>query len=171
MLDTRTLPCLITLANLMFGFLAIIYALNHSGRTAAAMILLAVLMDSLDGKVARKFKADSDFGKELDSLSDMVSFGLAPAVLVYIFVFLPQWPFWGIGVCAFFIMCGAVRLARFNILCSSGHFTGVPITFAGGFMALMLLFHDNIPWTVYPAVMLILAFLMISSLQVPKLGR
>ncbi len=169
--DTRVLPCILTLANLLFGFLAIIFSFGHTLRLASAMIMLSVLMDSLDGKVARKFKANSDFGKELDSLSDLVSFGLAPAVLVYAFVFHTYWPFWGIWSSAFFVMCGAVRLARFNILPSSDYFVGVPITFAGGFMALLLLFNDLLPWTAFPVCLFMFGVLMVSSLHVPKLGK
>ncbi len=169
--DARILPCLFTLANLLFGFMAIIFAFDHQLRMSVAMIMLAVLMDSLDGKVARRFKANSDFGKELDSLCDVVSFGLAPAVLIYVFIFDSYWSFWGSWVSAFFAICGAVRLARFNILASSDYFVGVPITFAGGFMALLLLFIDKISWQIYPVSMVILGLLMVSSLQVPKLGK
>jgi CDP-diacylglycerol--serine O-phosphatidyltransferase len=169
--DSRILPCIFTLANLLFGFLAIIFAVDHLLRMSAGMIMLSVLMDSLDGKVARKLKASSDFGKELDSLSDVISFGLAPAVLIYAFVFHSHWPFWGAWICGFFAMCGAVRLARFNILCSTDYFVGVPITFAGGFMALLLLFLDKIPWTAYAVAMAIMGALMVSSLHVPKLGK
>lgn len=169
--DSRILPCILTMANLLFGFLAIIFAFDHMLRMSAGMIMLAVLMDSLDGKVARRFKAHSDFGKELDSLSDVISFGLSPGVLIYVFIFSKYWPFWGAWVSAFFAMCGALRLARFNILASTDYFVGVPITFAGGFMALLLLFIDKIPWQAYPAAMIALGLLMVSSLQVPKLGK
>ncbi|NLL53201.1 MAG: CDP-diacylglycerol--serine O-phosphatidyltransferase, partial [Peptococcaceae bacterium] len=86
-MDNRVSPAIFTLANLLFGFLAIIFALDNNLRIATAMVMLSVLMDTLDGRVARRLKADSNFGKELDSLSDIISFGLAPAVLVYIFVF------------------------------------------------------------------------------------
>jgi len=169
--DSRILPAFFTLANLFFGFLAIIFALDHALRLSAGMIMMSVLMDSLDGKVARRFKANSDFGKELDSLSDVISFGLAPAVLIYIYIFDSVWPFWGALVSGFFVICGAVRLARFNILCSTDYFVGVPITFAGGLVALLLLFMDRIPWQVYPVSMTILGLLMVSSVQVPKLGK
>lgn len=169
--DLRVFPCLFTLANLLFGFLAIILTYRFELRLAAGMILLAVLMDSLDGKVARKFKVNSDFGKELDSLSDVISFGLAPAVLIYIFVFQVYIPFWGLWISAVFAMCGALRLARFNLAPSADYFVGVPITFAGGFMALLLLFIEKLPWQVFPSVMVILSILMVSSVHVPKLGK
>lgn len=169
--DMRIFPCFFTLANLLFGFLAIILAFQFELRYAAGMIMLAVLMDSLDGKVARKFKANSDFGKELDSLSDIVSFGLSPAVLIYIFVYQNYIPLWGLGISALFAMCGAVRLARFNIMNSVDYFIGVPITFAGGFMALLLIFMERLPWQVFPVAMVIMSFLMVSSVQVPKIGK
>jgi CDP-diacylglycerol--serine O-phosphatidyltransferase len=169
--DSRILPCTFTLANLLFGFLAIIAAFEDALRISVAMIMLSVLMDSLDGKVARKFKANSDFGKELDSLSDVISFGLAPAVLIYVYIFDIYLNFWGMWIAAFFAMCGAVRLARFNLLPSTDYFVGVPITFAGGFMALLLLFIDRIPWQAYPISMIFLGILMVSSVQVPKLGK
>ena len=169
--DLRILPCFFTLANLLFGFLAIILAFNHELRYAAGMIMLAVLMDSLDGKVARRFKANSDFGKELDSLSDIVSFGLSPAVLIYIFVYQTYMPFWGLWISALFAMCGALRLARFNIAEDVDYFVGVPITFAGGIMALLLLFLERIPWQTFPVTMVIMSILMVSNIQVRKLGR
>ena len=170
-IDSRILPGFFTVANLLFGFLSLIYALKGEIRSAVAMIMLSVLMDSLDGKVARKLKADSDFGKELDSLSDLISFGLAPAIIVYIFVYKSLWPFWGIWVSALFTICGAIRLARFNTLGNIDYFIGVPITFSGGFVALLLLFTDKLIWVVYPVVMVILSIFMISPLQVPKLGK
>ena len=169
--DLRIFPCSLALLNLFFGFLAIILAFRFELRLAAGMILLAVIMDSLDGKVARKFKANSDFGKELDSLSDVISFGLSPAVVVYVFVYESFLPFWGLWISAIFAMCGALRLARFNISAASDHFVGVPITFAGGLMGLLLLFLEWIPWQTFPVTMLILSVLMVSSFQVPKLGK
>lgn len=170
-LDSRIFPCFFTLANLLFGFLAIVFAFDKTLRLAIGMIMLSVLMDSLDGKVARRFKANSDFGKELDSLCDVISFGLAPAVLVYVFIYQQFLPLWGILISALFAMCGAVRLARFNLLPSTDYFIGVPITFAGGFMALLLLFMDRIPWQAYPVSMVVLGILMVSSVEVPKLGK
>ena len=170
-MDNRVYPAIFTLANLLFGFLAIIFALDNNLRIATAMVMLSVLMDTLDGRVARRLKADSNFGKELDSLSDIISFGLAPAVLVYIVVFQFYLSFWGIWISAFFVLCGALRLARFNTLPSTDHFVGVPITFADGFMALLLLFSNTLPALTYPIIMVVLGILMVSSVRVPKLGR
>jgi len=170
-IDNKVFPCFFTLGNLLFGFLAIVLVFHNEVGIAAGMVLLSVLMDTLDGKVARKLKANSDFGKELDSLSDMVSFGLAPAVLIYVVIFNEYCVFWGVWISALFAICGAIRLARFNVLNISDHFVGVPITFAGGFMALLLLFSNLIPWQLFPTCMILLSILMISSFEVPKLGK
>lgn len=174
-IPTRMIPSIVTLANLFFGFLALIWVLESNYTLAAAMILLSVLMDSLDGKVARRLSVSSDFGKELDSLSDLVSFGVAPAILTYQSILQPQQPeyirYIGLGFAAVFALCGAIRLARFNMLNITTYFVGVPITFAGGFMALLIFLRNMLPWFVYPVSMVILSFLMVSTFKVPKLGK
>jgi len=174
-ITARMIPSIFTLANLLFGFLAIILVIQKDYTTAAAMILLSVLMDSLDGKVARRLSVSSDFGKELDSLSDLVSFGVAPAILTYQAILQPLQPgymrYIGLSIAAIFALCGACRLARFNMLNITTHFVGVPITFAGGFLALMMLFRTILPWFIYPVSMAFLAFLMVSTFKVAKLGK
>lgn len=170
-ISARMIPSLFTLANLFFGFLAILWTIDGNYRFAAGLIILAVLMDSMDGKVARKLSVSSDFGKELDSLSDVVSFGVAPAILTYKVFLEGHLGYWGMIIAAIFALCGAVRLARFNVLNITTHFVGVPITFAGGFMSLLVLFHKSLPWIIFPICMLILAFLMVSTFKVPKLGK
>lgn len=170
-LNARMIPSLFTLANLFFGFLAILWTGEGNYRFAAGLILFSVLMDSMDGKVARKLSVSSDFGKELDSLSDVVSFGVAPAILTYQALLKSSLGFWGMIIAAIFALCGAVRLARFNVMNISTYFVGVPITFAGGFMALTVLFQRGIPWFLYPVFMVILSFLMVSTFKVPKLGK
>ncbi|MDA8228483.1 MAG: CDP-diacylglycerol--serine O-phosphatidyltransferase [Desulfitobacterium hafniense] len=169
-INARMIPSLFTLANLFFGFLALVMTLDSRFQLAGGMILLAVLMDSMDGKVARKLSVSSDFGKELDSLCDVVSFGVAPAVLTYRAMLQEPLGLWGLAIAAAFALCGAIRLARFNVLNITTHFVGVPITFAGGFMALIMLFSQNLPWIVFPVSMAVLAFLMVSTFKVPKLG-
>jgi len=173
-ITARMIPSIFTLANLLFGFLALIWVIERAYTLAAAMILLSVLMDSLDGKVARRLSVSSDFGKELDSLSDLVSFGVAPAILTYQAILYPQ-PnyvrYVGLGIASVFALCGAVRLARFNMLNITTYFVGVPITFAGGFMALLMFFRNMLPWYIYLFSMIILAFLMVSTFKVSKLGK
>lgn len=173
-ITARMIPSIFTLANLLFGFLALIWVIEGQYTLAAAMIVLSVLMDSLDGKVARKLSVSSDFGKELDSLSDLVSFGVAPAILTYQAILYPQPDYvryTGLGIAAVFALCGAVRLARFNMLNITTYFVGVPITFAGGFMALLMFFRTMLPWYIYLGSMFILAFLMVSTFKVAKLGK
>ncbi|KUO76178.1 MAG: CDP-diacylglycerol--serine O-phosphatidyltransferase [Desulfosporosinus sp. BRH_c37] len=174
-ISARMIPSIFTLANLLFGFLALILVIEEDYTTAAAMILLSVLMDSLDGKVARRLSVSSDFGKELDSLSDLVSFGVAPAILTYQAIMHSLQPdyvrYIGLSIAAIFALCGAVRLARFNMLNITTHFVGVPITFAGGFIALLMFFRTMLPWYVYAISMAFLAFLMVSTIKVSKLGK
>ncbi|SDG86448.1 CDP-diacylglycerol--serine O-phosphatidyltransferase [Desulfosporosinus hippei] len=173
-ITTSMIPSIFTLANLFFGFLALILVIEQQYTLAAAMIVLSVLMDSLDGKVARRLSVSSDFGKELDSLSDLVSFGVAPAILTYQAILYPQPDFVryiGLGIAAVFALCGAVRLARFNMLNITTYFVGVPITFAGGFMALLMFFRNMLPWYIYLGSMLVLACLMVSRIKVAKLGK
>ena len=174
-ITARMIPSIFTLANLLFGFLALIWVIEGHFTLASAMILLSVLMDSLDGKVARRLSVSSDFGKELDSLSDLVSFGVAPAILTYQAILLHQQPEFvriiGLTIAAVFALCGAVRLARFNMLNITTYFVGVPITFAGGFMALLILLRTTLPWYIYLMSMAILAFLMVSTFKVPKLSK
>ncbi|AFQ44562.1 CDP-diacylglycerol--serine O-phosphatidyltransferase [Desulfosporosinus meridiei] len=173
-ITTSMIPSIFTLANLLFGFLALILVIEQQYTLAAAMIVLSVLMDSLDGKVARRLSVSSDFGKELDSLSDLVSFGVAPAILTYQAILYPQPDYVryiGLGIAAVFALCGAVRLARFNMLNITTYFVGVPITFAGGFMALLMFFRNMLPWYIYLGSMLVLACLMVSRIKVAKLGK
>ena len=124
------LPALFTTGNLFFGFWAIIKTLHGQYEHAAPMIGIAIVLDLLDGRIARMTGTTSEFGGELDSLADVISFGVAPAVLVFSWGFdealrRPGW------VIAFlFVTCGALRLARFNVqrnVIDSRYFIGLPI--------------------------------------------
>lgn len=170
-INAQVIPSIFTLTNLFFGFLSLVFTMDGKYRLAAGMILLSVILDSLDGKVARKLSASSDFGKELDSLSDLVSFGVAPAILTYRAFLYDHLGYFGLFIAAGFTLCGAVRLARFNVLNISTYFVGVPITFAGGLIALLMLFHKLIPWVLFPVALAFLAILMVSTFRVSKLGK
>lgn len=170
-INVNIIPNMFTLANLFCGFLSLTFTLDGKIKLAAGMILLSVLLDSLDGKVARKFSVSSDFGKQLDSLCDLVSFGVAPALLAYKVFLQEHLGYYGILIAAVFTLCGAVRLARFNVLDVSTYFLGVPITFAGGLMALLMLFYKLVPWVYYPVLLIVLAILMVGTFRVPKLGK
>ena len=127
------LPNLITTGNLFFGFFSIIKSMNGHFGWAAAAIFLASIFDILDGRVARLTKGTSEFGVQYDSLCDCVSFGVAPAFLMYQYGLLELGRI-GWVACFMFMACGALRLARFNVLSSigkaSGDFTGLPIPMA-----------------------------------------
>lgn len=127
------LPNLITTGNLFFGFFSIVRSMNGQFGWAAGAIFLAAIFDVLDGRVARLTKGTSEFGVQYDSLCDCVSFGVAPAFIMYKFG-LSDLGRVGWVTCFLFMACGALRLARFNVLSSigkaSGDFTGLPIPMA-----------------------------------------
>lgn len=139
------LPNLLTAANLFCGFYSIIASLQDFYIPACIAILVAGVFDLLDGRIARLTKGHSKFGEEFDSLSDLVSFGLAPAMLLYLW---SLESFGRIGWLAsfVFVVCGALRLARFNAKSSSlekKYFEGLPIPIAAyTLVTLTLLFHE-----------------------------
>jgi CDP-diacylglycerol--serine O-phosphatidyltransferase len=132
------LPNLITTGNLFFGFFSIVKGLQGNFLWASGAILLAAIFDVLDGRVARITNSTSEFGVQYDSLCDLISFGAAPALLMYK-AGLSEAGRLGWIVCFMFLACGALRLARFNVQSSigkaSGDFTGLPIPMAAGVVA------------------------------------
>lgn len=159
-----------TLGNLYCGFLSIGFAANGQFNNAAILILIGMMLDSMDGRLARMLKADTQLGKELDSLADIVTFGVAPSFLVY-YTYFYQFGLWGLMVAGLFPLFGAYRLARFNISTdksSLNYFIGVPITAAGGIMAILTLFGDLIPNIVTTFVFTALSFLMVSRIRIPS---
>lgn len=171
MLDYLNKSCAntVTLLNIIFGSLSLAYTLNQIYDIAAILILAAVLMDSLDGRIARKLDISSQFGKELDSLCDLVSFGVAPSLLVYSQVLNPYAYSLGMIAAVLYIACGAYRLARFNVLNMSDSFMGIPITLAGAIVAVLSFFSASMPATIILLVLVFLAFMMVSKIKVPKL--
>ena len=107
------LPNLFTTANLFAGFYSLVCTMSGQFNTAAMIIFIAMILDGLDGRVARMTNTQSAFGAEYDSLSDMVAFGLAPAVLAYQWALIEMGQL-GLGVSFIFAACAALRLARFN---------------------------------------------------------
>jgi CDP-diacylglycerol---serine O-phosphatidyltransferase len=177
------LPSMLTMANILFGFSAIMVVINHVHDPDAAryfsrasiLIVIAGLFDAIDGRVARLTNSTSPFGMQLDSIADVISFGIAPGVLVY------SWGLSGfhrLGWIASFLYlgCGAIRLARFNVLeddhesKSKRFFIGLPIPAAAGFIAMMVLFFPDIssPGTlafIALCAVYLLSFLMISKFR------
>jgi CDP-diacylglycerol--serine O-phosphatidyltransferase len=157
------LPNLFTTAALFGGFYAIIAALNVHYIHAAVAIFFAAVMDGLDGRVARWTQTATEFGKEYDSLSDVVAFGLAPAIVMYRWAFVPflhetgDVARWGWLAAFFYTAAAALRLARFNIrsqVLDKRYFQGLPSPAAAGLMASLvwlLVPWSNEPWTMIPA--------------------
>ncbi|MDI2588192.1 CDP-diacylglycerol--serine O-phosphatidyltransferase [Psychrobacillus sp. NEAU-3TGS] len=158
---------MITIANLAFGGAAIMATMNDAPAYSVLFIFIAGLLDRFDGMVARKFHLESELGKQLDSMSDIISFGVAPALLLYSLV-LQEFSTAGMAITIIYIACGAFRLARFNISESNGFFTGLPITVAGVILTLSYFAIDTIPSVSYMFLFIILAFLMISTFTLKK---
>ncbi|PIT99957.1 MAG: CDP-diacylglycerol--serine O-phosphatidyltransferase [Bdellovibrionales bacterium CG10_big_fil_rev_8_21_14_0_10_45_34] len=142
------LPNLVTTCNLFFGYFAIIYSIKGQFEYAAYAIVAAALFDLLDGRVARWTNSESRFGAEYDSLSDVVSFGVAPSLLMFLWAL---HPFGRLGWLAsfFFVACGALRLARFNVQSVSVEkkdFQGLPIPMAAGIVAGSYLAFLDLGW-------------------------
>ena len=161
------IPNALTAANLWLGVFAIINTLGGNYKLASILIVIAAVLDGLDGKAARKLDATSEFGKQLDSLCDLISFGVAPAILAYSFS-LESFRIIGIVITAIYITAGAFRLARFNVMNVTTHFIGIPITIAGALLAIVIYFGTNLSPFIIAGLTLLLSFLMISNIKTPK---
>jgi CDP-diacylglycerol---serine O-phosphatidyltransferase len=169
-------PNFVTTANLFCGFYAIIAAIQSDFTVAAWAILAAGVFDLLDGRIARMAKATSEFGGEYDSMSDLVSFGLAPALVLFLWALQP---FGRIGWMASFIFvaCGALRLARFNVstgVVPKAYFQGLPIPMAAGIVSTFVIFNKATGWldqgmgSVALGIAVVLSILMVSSIPFPS---
>ena len=166
------LPNLITTMNLLMGFVAIIHSIKGDFVFAAYAIVGAAVFDLLDGRVARMTHSQSKFGAEYDSLCDLVSFGLAPSVLLYLWALAPLGR---IGwLCSFlFTACGALRLARFNVqanIVEKNFFQGLPIPMAAGIVASSVLAYTDLKWEPQGSILLLLmtallGFVMVSTFR------
>ncbi len=175
------LPNLLTTGSLFFGFYAIISAMNHEFTHGAIAIFIAMLLDGLDGRVARLINAQSAFGAEYDSLSDLVSFGMAPALLIYNWSLntLDHQLLHKVGwLCAFlYVACVALRLAKFNIQIDEDdirpkkYFYGLPCPSAAALVASLVwtgsLYHlHNLTISIMSAIIVIaVAVLMVSNIR------
>lgn len=171
------LPNLITTANMFCGFYSAVQSLDGNYLQAAWLIILAAVFDTLDGRVARMARATSSFGVEYDSLSDLISFGMAPALLAYLWG-LQEFGRLGWISAFFFLMCGALRLARFNVTTqtlSKAFFQGLPIPMGAGVLTTFVIFHENFfietsSWQrmVTLAMVFALGLLMVSTFPFPS---
>jgi CDP-diacylglycerol--serine O-phosphatidyltransferase len=173
------LPSVFTSGNLFCGVLAIIEAFSGNYLRGAWLIILASFFDSVDGMVARLTHQYSRFGAELDSLSDMISFVVAPMALIYTFSLKPI-GIWGSLTAFMFVLTGAIRLARFNTnlksLTEKQTFNGLPTPAAGGVVASFLLFNNAIYCDLnlvryIPLVIILLSFLMVSNIEYPPIPK
>lgn len=158
---------MITIGNLSFGGASIMTTLNGSYSYSVLFIFIAALLDRYDGIVARKYSQESELGKQLDSMSDIISFGIAPAILVYMNV-LFEFGTAGMVFAIIYIASGAFRLARFNTMETTGYFTGLPITAAGTLLTLSYFGLSLFTPVLYMFLMPILAILMISTFTLKK---
>ncbi len=168
-----SIPNTFTFINLSCGILSLINILDGNYRLAALFILIAGIVDRYDGRIARFLNVSSDLGKELDSLADLVSFGVAPSLLSFsLFGLNTLGPkgFIGYLMLLIFPICGAYRLARYNATDFDGVFTGVPITIAGSFMALFSLITANrvVAKALPITFLLMLSYLMVSKYKFKK---
>ncbi|PKN10684.1 MAG: CDP-diacylglycerol--serine O-phosphatidyltransferase [Deltaproteobacteria bacterium HGW-Deltaproteobacteria-7] len=169
------LPNLFTTASLFMGFYSIIASVQEKFFLAAIAIIISLIFDGLDGRIARMTNTTSKFGAEYDSLADLIAFGVAPALLAYTWAMsFDGKPGWMAGF--LFVACGALRLARFNIqigLIDSKYFNGLPIPAAACVIATTVIFFDHIgfegtlrdPFKMIMILVVILALLMVSNIK------
>lgn len=171
----RLIPNMCTSSNLVFGMCSILSTYSGNLVWGSIFILLALVADGLDGRTARFFGVASEMGKEMDSLCDLGSFGIAPAFLAWAFV-LHNHGILGIVVAIFFAICGMWRLARFNVNASvvHGYFMGLAIPAGGNIVAMTTLLFvqlgiDAMTFGIaYPIVMAFVGWLMVSHVHYPN---
>ena len=165
-----SIPNILTFGNLIFGLLSLVMTFEGNYMLSVIFILLAGLMDRYDGQVARMLKVSSELGKELDSLADLVSFGVAPSMLIFILYDFISLGYLGYVCFLVFPVAGAYRLARYNSTTFDNVYTGIPITMAGMLVALYALLNlnspNNFPLTII--ILIALSYLMISKFQIKK---
>src|SRR3989338_11675355 len=167
------LPNILTSGNIFFGFFSVISTINGSFRKAGFAILIAMVFDLLDGRIARLTKSSSQFGEEYDFLEYFVSFGIAPALLLFIWsglnITTPPFQKFGWLAAFFFVACGALRLARYNVQPVKRNFVGLPIPVSAALISSGVLLYTGLEqkwsteWLCF-AIFLTLGLLMVSSI-------
>lgn len=171
------LPNLFTASSIFVGVISIVEASQSHFVSAAWLILLALVFDGLDGRIARMTNTTSQFGVEFDSLADIISFGIAPAMLLYFFIG-SEFDRFGILVSALYVIFGAIRLARFNISTAKidpNVFIGLPIPTAAVFVSMWILLFNKYSLHDYSVILLFLtlgvAVLMVSNFRYPSFKK
>lgn len=160
------LPDLVTVINALLGFTAILMVAHGDVSSAAALVVLAAVADGVDGVLARNIE-HSTFGINLDSLADLVSFGVAPAMMGYLLMKGTN-PHVASALSAAYLVCGTLRLARFNVLAKTDVFIGLPITACGIWVALLVMAGAD-AWILIGS-FIILPILMVSDIRYSKTG-
>jgi CDP-diacylglycerol--serine O-phosphatidyltransferase len=171
------LPNLFTASSIFVGVISIVEASKENFVLASWLILLALVFDGLDGRIARMTNTTSQFGVEFDSLADIISFGIAPAMLLYFFIG-DEFGRFGILVSALYVIFGAIRLARFNISTAKTDpnvFIGLPIPTAAIFVSMWILLFHKYTLQNYGIILLFLtlgiAVLMVSNFRYPSFKK
>ncbi len=171
------LPNLFTASSIFVGVISMVEASQGNVFLASWLILLALVFDGLDGRIARMTNTTSQFGVEFDSLADIISFGIAPAMLLYFFIG-DQFGRFGILVSALYVIFGAIRLARFNISTAKTDpnvFIGLPIPTAAIFVSMWILLFHKYTLEDYGIILLFLtlgiAVLMVSNFRYPSFKK
>lgn len=162
------LPSIFTISNILLGFYAVVLGLRGDFQRAVVMIFLAAVLDGLDGRIARLTNTDSDFGKEYDSLADVLTFGAAPALLTYLWG-LDQLGRIGWLVPLYYLVCAATRLARFNVQTrktDARWFVGLPVPAAAGAICALLFFAPEQGWKSWSSGVLLASLVAAGSLMV-----
>jgi len=165
------IPNFFTASSIFSGFFSISYAIEGLYTYAAWLILLALIFDGLDGRVARLTNTTSKFGMEFDSLADIIAFGAAPAILIYTYIGI-DFGRLGIVVSALYVMFGAIRLARFNVMDATEEpsvFIGIPIPTAAVFLSILVLLFEKYQFSSGFSIALILVMMGVSLLMVSNI--
>lgn len=158
---------ILTVLNISLGVTAMVFILNGNLDFAARLIIIAVVTDGFDGYFARRSETESEFGMNLDSLSDCISFGVAPALLMY--SSFPEW--WAVPFSVLYVAAGVLRLARYNVSfkeMEEGTYIGTPIPFAALLMVFAVL--GDLPGVLTVAAVLLLSYLMVCSIRFKKIA-
>jgi CDP-diacylglycerol---serine O-phosphatidyltransferase len=162
------LPSLFTVGNMLLGFFAVVCGLRGQFRLAAILVFVAAIVDTFDGLIARVTNTESDFGKEYDSLADVITFGAVPAILTWL---------WGLDelhrdawlLSAFFMVCTATRLARFNVqhkVVDKRWFVGLPTPAAAGTICSLLFYAPDREWKSWMIALVSVSLLLVGLLMV-----
>lgn len=164
------IPNLFTFGNLIFGTMSLIMTFDKNYSMAGIFIIVSALLDRYDGRIARRLNVSSELGKELDSLADLISFGVAPSMLIYNLYNFSDKGLWGYFLLLVFPVAGAYRLARYNVASFDGVFSGIPITIAGILLALYSLSSNFLVSNrvITYIIVLLLSYLMVSKVEFKK---